>query len=117
MEAATRQLMQWPTVQVMLRATTRTGNLFRLAEHLRAHFLPAAPGTANKNQQVIGAGVAPEGTAQATEQAGFGQPQLVQSLVRLPAIQWYVLTEIGVKLKQLYGQQTGDQPRGEGNGH
>lgn len=112
MEAATRQLVQRPTVQVMLRAATQTGNLFGLAEHLRARFLPAAPDQSNENQQVIDAGVAAEGTAQATKQAGVGQPQLVQSLVQLSAIQWQIVAfaDVPRSITELIGH-TGHKQR------
>ena len=83
--ADARQLVQRLTVQALLVAQGETGNLFGLAEHLRARFLPATPGQANKNQHVD-AGVAAEGTAQATEQVtdqvAPRQPELDWSLDR-----------------------------------
>jgi ATP-dependent DNA helicase RecG len=110
--ADARQLVQRLTVQALLVAQGETGNLFGLAEHLRARFLPAAPGQANENQQVIDAGVAPEGTAQATEQAGVGQPQLVQSLVQLSATQWQIVTfaDVPRSITELIGH-TGHKQR------
>ncbi|MBP9798943.1 MAG: hypothetical protein KBD39_02340 [Sterolibacterium sp.] len=84
--ADARQLVQRLTVQALLVPQGETGNLFGLAEHLRARFLPATPGQANKNQYVIDAGVAAEGTAQATEQVtdqvAPRQPELDRSLDR-----------------------------------
>jgi len=110
--ADARQLVQRLTVQALLVAQGETGNLFGLAEHLRARFLPAAPGQAHENQQVIDAGVASEDTAQATEQAGFGQPQLVQSLVQLSAIQWQIATfaDVPRSITELIGH-TGHKQR------
>lgn len=110
--ADARQLVQRLTVQALLVAQGETGNLFSLAEHLRARFLPTAPGQVNENQQVIGTGVATEGTAQATEQAGVGQPQLVQSLVQLSAIQWQIVTfaDVPRSITELIGH-TGHKQR------
>lgn len=110
--ADARQLVQRLTVQALLVAQGETGNLFGLAEHLRARFLPAAPGQGHENQQVIDAGVASEDTAQATEQAGFEQPQLVQSLVQLSAIQWQIVTfaDVPRSITELIGH-TGHKQR------
>lgn len=110
--ADARQLVQRLTVQALLVAQGETGNLFSLAEHLRARFLPAAPGQAPENQQVIDAGVASEDTAQATEQAGVGQPQLVQSLVQLSAIQWQIVAfaDVPRSITELIGH-TGHKQR------
>lgn len=110
--ADARQLVQRLTVQALLVAQGETGNLFGLAEHLRARFLPTAPGKTKENQQVIGSGVAAEGTAQATEQAGVGQPQLVQSLVQLSAIQWQIVTfaDVPRSITELIGH-TGHKQR------
>jgi ATP-dependent DNA helicase RecG len=159
-----RQLVQRLTVQALLVAQGETGNLFSLAEHLRARFLPDAPGKSIENQHLINVGAAVESTEQATEQAGSGQAQLVQlsaiqrqivafadvprSITELtghtghkqraffkrqhlepllaggilqmtvpdkptsPA-QRYVLTETGVKLKQLHEQQQAADQTGE----
>ncbi|MFU7369522.1 RNA-binding domain-containing protein [Pseudomonas aeruginosa] len=110
--ADARQLVQRLTVQALLVAQGETGNLFGLAEHLRARFLPATPGQGHENQQVIDAGVASEDTAQATEQAGFEQPQLVQSLVQLSAIQWQIVTfaDVPRSITELIGH-TGHKQR------
>lgn len=100
MEAATRQLVQRLTVQALLVAQGETGNLFGLAEHLRARFLPAAPGQTNENQQVIDAGVAAEGTAQATEQVtdqvAPRQPELDRSLHQLSDVQRQIIEFVDV---------------------
>lgn len=172
--ADARQLVRRLTVQALLVAQGETGNLFGLAEHLRARFLPDAPGKMEiiANNQLPDEEPATIGTTeQATEQAASRQTQLVQSLVQLSAIQWqivafadvprsmadltghtghkqraffkrlhlepllaggilrmtvpdkptspaqrYVLTETGVKLKQLHEQQAAG-PRDEDNGH
>lgn len=172
--ADARQLVQRLTVQALLVAQGETGNLFGLAEHLRARFLPAEPSQVEivAQNRTSGAEQATTGTtAQATAQAASRQPQLVQSLVQLSAIQWqivafadvprsmaeltgrtghkqraffkrlhlepllaggilrmtvpdkptspvqrYVLTETGVKLKQLHEQQAAGSTD-EDNGH
>ncbi len=176
--ADARQLVQRLTVQALLVAQGETGNLFGLAEHLRARFLPAAPSQAEIVEQELPPGAEPatagttaQATEQATAQAASEQAQLVQSLVQLSAIQWqivaftdvprsmaeltertghkqraffkrqhlepllaggilrmtvpdkptspaqrYVLTETGVKLKQLHEQQAAG-PTDEDNGH
>lgn len=96
--ADARQLVQRLTVQALLVAQGETGNLFGLAEHLRARFLPGTPGHAEigeKNQR-SGAEAATDGaTAQATDQgtaqAAVGQVELVQSLVQLSATQWQIV--------------------------
>lgn len=174
--ADARQLVQRLTVQALLVAQGETGNLFGLAEHLRARFLPAAPGQAEnieENHTHSSESAAGDATEQATEQVVSGQAQLVHLLVQLSTIQWqivafadvprsiteltghtghkqraffkrqhlesllaggilqmtvpnkptspaqrYVLTEVGVKLKQLREQQqAAGQPENENHGH
>lgn len=114
--ADARQLVQRLTVQALLVAQGETGNVFGLAEHLRARFQPSAPGKAQKDQ-ALGAGDAASGgtaqvTDQATEQAGFGQPQLVQSLVQLSAIQWQIVAfaDVPRSITELIGH-TGHKQR------
>lgn len=92
--ADARQLVQRLTVQALLVAQGETGNLFGLAEHLRARFLPAAPGQTeiSAGNQSSDAEPATAGTtAQATAQATSGQAQLIQSLVQLSGIQWQIV--------------------------
>jgi ATP-dependent DNA helicase RecG len=84
--AAANQLVNRLIVQALVVAEGETGSLFSLAEHLRPRFHPAAH--PQQNQQVIGGG---EPTAQATEQAGSERSQLVQSLVKLSAVQWQIV--------------------------
>jgi ATP-dependent DNA helicase RecG len=110
--ADARQLVQRLTVQALLVAEGETGNLFGLAEHLRTHFLPAAPISDIENQQVAANGAVPKGTAQATEQAGSGQAQLVQSLVQLSTIQWQIVAfaDIPRSIAELTGR-TGHKQR------
>ena len=178
--ADARQLAQRLTVQALLVAQGGSDNVFVLAEHLRARFLPVAPEQAansEENQRFGSETAATDATAQATDQAtaqaASGRAQLVQSLVQLSAIQWqivafadaprsitelmgrtghkqraffkrqhlepllaggilkmtvpdkptspaqrYVLTEAGVKLKQLHEQQqAAGQPENEDHGH
>lgn len=86
----TPKLVQRLTVQALLVAQGETSNLFGLAEHLRARFLPAAPGQAKENQEVIGVGIAVEGIERATEKAGFGQAQLCSVACAVAAIQWQI---------------------------
>jgi ATP-dependent DNA helicase RecG len=92
--ADARQLVQRLTVQALLVAQGETGNLFSLAEHLRARFLPAASGHAEiseENQSSDAETAETDATAQATEQVASGQAQLVQSLVQLSATQWQIV--------------------------
>ena len=92
--ADARQLVQRLTVQALLVAQGETGNLFGLAEHLRARFLPAAPGQAANNEEnkPSGAEAAAAGsTDQVTEQVAPGQPGLDRSLDRLTDVQWRIV--------------------------
>lgn len=92
--ADARQLVQRLTVQALLAAQGESGNLFGLAEHLRARFLPVAPGQSENNvdNQQSGAEVAVAGaTEQVTEQVTPGQPGLDRSLDRLTDVQWRIV--------------------------
>lgn len=97
--ADARQLVQRLTVQALLVAQGETGNLFSLAEHLRARFLPATPSQAEISEEnqpsdaktTIGYATA-QATDQGTAQVVTGQAELVQSLVQLSAIQWQIVT-------------------------
>ncbi len=89
-----RQLVQRLTVQALLVAQGETGNLFGLAEHLRARFLPAAPGNAeidDKNQPSVTDAATDSAPAQATDQ-GTAQVATGQAgLVQLSAIQRQII--------------------------
>lgn len=91
MEAATRQLVQRLTVQALLVAESETGNLFGLAEHLRARFLADETENSEENQssgeETAGTGA----TEQVTEQVAPGQPGLDRSLDRLTDVQWRIV--------------------------
>lgn len=92
--ADARQLLQRLTVQALLVAEGETGNLFGLAEHLRARFLPAAPAHADKseeNQKPVADVVSAGTTEQVTEQVMPGQPGLERSLDRLTDVQWRIV--------------------------
>lgn len=92
--ADARQLVQRLTVQALLVAQGETGNLFGLAEHLRARFLPVAPGQAEigeENQASGSEATAPGTTEQVTEQVVPGQPGLERSLDRLTDVQWSII--------------------------
>lgn len=92
--ADARQLVQRLTVQALLVAEGETGNLFGLAEHLRARFLPAAPGQAEiseENQASVEETVAAGNTEQVTEQVAPGQPGHDRSLDRLTDVQWRIV--------------------------
>jgi ATP-dependent DNA helicase RecG len=110
-----RQLVQRLTVQTLLVAQGETGNLFGLAEHLRARFLPLGPEQAEiveENQSSASETGATGATAQATEQVASGQTQLVQSLVQLSAIQWQVVAfaDVPRSITELTGR-TGHKQR------
>ncbi len=123
-----RQLVQRLTVQALLVAQGETGNLFSLAEHLRARFLPATPAQSEiseENQhsgaeaaEVAAAGTTAQAADQATAQAASGQAKLVQSLVQLSAIQWQIvaftdaprsitelLSHVGLKQRAFFKRQ------------
>lgn len=92
--ADARQLVQRLTVQALLVAQGETNNLFGLAEHLRARFLPAARGQAEigKKNQPSDAEPAMAGTTvQVTEQVAAGQTELDRSLDRLTDVQWRIV--------------------------
>lgn len=92
--ADARQLVQRLTVQALLVAEGETGNLFGLAEHLRARFMPATPDNAEKfeENQSSGANSAAAGnTEQVTEQVAPGQPGHDRSLDRLTDVQWRIV--------------------------
>jgi len=92
--ADARQLVQRLTVQALLVAEGETGNLFGLAEHLRARFLPAAPGHVeiSEENQASGEETAATGTTeQVTEQVAPGQPGHDRSLDRLTDVQWRIV--------------------------
>lgn len=117
--ADARQLVQRLTVQALLVAQGETGNLFGLAEHLRARFLPAAPGQAEKSEEnqrdgeePVAAGATAQATDQATAQAASGQTQLVQSLVQLSVIQWQIVAfaDVPRSITELMGR-TGHKQR------
>jgi len=88
-----RQVVKRLIVQALVVGEGETGNLFSLAEHLRPRFQLADQ--AHENQQVADGGAVADSSAQAAEQAtaqaGSGQPQLVQWLVQLSAIQWQIV--------------------------
>jgi ATP-dependent DNA helicase RecG len=89
-----RQLVQRLTVQALVMAEGETGNLFGLAEHLRARFLAAAPDQAeisDRNRPSGAEAAAVDTTEQVTEQAAGGQPGLDRSLDRLTDVQWRIV--------------------------
>ena len=110
--AEARQLVQRLAAQALLVAQDETGNVLGLAEHLRSRFLRVTPGQSKETQHVIGVGIAAEGTAQATEQASFGQAQLAQSLVQLSATQWQIVVfaDVPRSITELIGR-TGHKQR------
>jgi ATP-dependent DNA helicase RecG len=88
--ADARQLVQRLTVQALLVAQGETGNLFGLAEHLRARFLSAVPGLVEigeENQASAAATAAAGTTEQVTEQVAPGQTRLD----RLSDVQWRIV--------------------------
>lgn len=113
--ADAHQLVQRLTVQALLVAQGETGNLFGLAEHLRARFLPDAPGQTEISAENQSPGEEPATagtTAQATAQATSGQAQLIQSLVQLSGIQWQILafTDVPRSMAELT-ERTGHKQR------
>jgi ATP-dependent DNA helicase RecG len=92
--ADARQLVQRLTVQALLVAEGETGNLFGLAEHLRARFLPATPEQveiSEENQPSVEKTAVIDTTEQVTEQVAPGQPGLDRSLDRLTDVQWRIV--------------------------
>lgn len=122
--ADARQLVQRLTVQALMVAQGETGNLFSLAEHLRARFRPATAEQteiSEENQrsgseivETAAAGTTAQATDQATAQAASGQAKLVQ----LSAIQWQIvafadaprsitelLSHVGLKQRAFFKRQ------------
>ena len=94
MEADTCQLVRRLTVQALLVAQGETGNLFGLAEYLRARFLPTAPDQEeiDEKNQSSGAETTTAGTTeQVTDQVTLRQPGLDRSLNRLTDVQWRIV--------------------------
>lgn len=92
--ADARQLVQRLTVQALLVAEGETGNLFGLAEHLRARFLSAEAGHSelSEENQASGGETAGAGpTEQVTEQVATEQPGHDRSLDRLTDVQWRIV--------------------------
>jgi ATP-dependent DNA helicase RecG len=111
--AAARQLVQRLTVQALLVAQGKTGNLFSLAERLRTRFLPAAPGQSENIEKNQTSGVNSVAVS-ATEQVAPGQPGLDRYADK-PRLsqQCCVLTDAGVQNKLLHEQQQAAGPKGE----
>jgi ATP-dependent DNA helicase RecG len=86
------QLVQRLTVQALVVAHGENGNLYSLAEHLRSRTLPAGHDKDVKNQYIAPEVTTATDTVQATAQAASGHAQLVQSLDRLSAIQWQIVS-------------------------
>jgi hypothetical protein len=97
--AAARQLV----------AQGKTGNLFSLAEHLRARFLPAAPGQAENiegNQPSSTQTVAESNTGQvAPGPLGLDRPLDRHADKPRSSQQRCVLTDAGMKLNVLHEQR------------
>lgn len=89
--AGAHQLAQRLTVQALLVAQDEAGNVFRLAEHLRARFLAETPHVAQENQHVAAELGGGKRTDQATDQAGVGAGELDRSLDRLSDVQWRLI--------------------------
>lgn len=86
-----RQLVQRLTVQALLVAQGDSGNLFGLAEHLRARFLPEESENAFKTQAAGREPVATGSTEQVTDQVAPGQAGLDRLLDRLTEVQWRIV--------------------------
>lgn len=89
--AEARQLVQRLTVQALLVAEGESGNLFRLAEHLRPRFLADAINDVGENQSTADSLAGKVHTDQATDQAGAGTGELDRSLDRLSDVQWQLI--------------------------
>ena len=90
--ADARQLVQRLTVQALLVAESETGNLFGLAEHLRARFLSdETKKNSDVNQSSVAETAGTGTTEQVTEQVAPGQPGLDRSLDRLTDVQWRIV--------------------------
>ncbi|MBL8299345.1 MAG: putative DNA binding domain-containing protein [Rhodanobacteraceae bacterium] len=97
--ADARQLLQRLTVQALLVPQGDAGNLFGLAEHLRARFLPSTTGQSEirqENSSTAAEARSESTTDQVTEQVGSAQPRLDRSLDRLTGVQWRIVSHADV---------------------
>ncbi|GMV30592.1 MAG: hypothetical protein AMXMBFR59_27170 [Rhodanobacteraceae bacterium] len=97
--ADARQLLQRLTVQALLVPQGETGNLFGLAEHLRARFLPSTTGQSEIRQESSSTAAEARSestTEQVTEQVGPAQQRLDRSLDRLTGVQWRIVSHADV---------------------
>lgn len=85
--AEARQLVQRLIVQALLVADGESGNLFRLAEHLRPRFLAEAIKDVVENQSTADSLAGKDHTDQATDQARASTGELDRSLDRLSDVQ------------------------------
>lgn len=85
--ADSRELVQHLTVQALLVAEGESGNLFRLAEHLRTRFSSETNEAAIQTQSKADAATADDRTDQASDQADVGAGKLDRLLDRLSDVQ------------------------------
>jgi ATP-dependent DNA helicase RecG len=89
--ADSRELVQHLIVQALLVAEGESGNLFRLAEHLRTRFSSEVSEVALQTQSNAETAAADDRTDQASDQAGAGAAKLDRSLDRLSGVQQQII--------------------------